>query len=59
MSDNAINKLIDGQLDLSCLNCDKKEGCDLLQALYGIDYCEVIKLMEDPKEYLREYSNKK
>ena len=59
MKNNTINKLIDSQLEYNCLECDKKEGCCLLEALYGIDYCEVIKLMKDPKEYLREYSSKK
>lgn len=38
-----------------CLRCDIKEGCDLLQSLYGIDICDTLKLIDNPKEYRKEF----
>ena len=43
-------KKLENNLD-KCLNCEVKEGCDVLQTLHGVDFCDALKAMENPKNY--------
>lgn len=36
----------------NCIYCDIRQGCDLLKSVYGIDFCDTLELVENPKEYI-------
>ena len=46
-------KKLENNLD-KCLYCEVREDCNVLQTLYGVNFCDAIKAIENPREYLEE-----